>query len=172
MIDVLATSGPFPEYADKLMLFGQLVGSWDLEARYFHPDGTQRAERRGEWHFGWVLEGRAIQDVIISPPLEERRVTGAPAHEYGSTLRFYDPKIDAWQVTFVAPVFGATVNLVARAAGDDIVLEGTGPDGELYRWVFSDINPESFRWRGYISSDNGESWFMDEEMHARRRTKD
>jgi len=33
-------------------------------------------EQRGEWHFGWVLEGRAIQDVILAPPREERHRTG------------------------------------------------------------------------------------------------
>ncbi len=169
MLAVLAAPGPFPDYADKLMLFGRLVGSWDIEDTHFNPDGTVRAERRGEWHFGWVLEGRAIQDVLISPPLAERQRTGASSHEYGTTVRAYDPTIDAWRITYVAPVFGATVNLLARERGDEIVLEGRAPDGKLNRWVFSEISEEYFRWRGYESSDEGLTWFMDEEMHARRR---
>src|SRR5947209_6048636 len=108
MIDALAAEGPFPEYADKLMVFGRLVGSWDIEGRFFDEDGNVTNERRGEWHFGWVLEGRAIQDVLISPPRDGRE-PGQASQEYGTTIRAYDPKLDAWRVTFVAPVSGATV---------------------------------------------------------------
>ena len=170
MIEALAATHPFRQYADELALFGRLVGSWDIEDTHFDRDGTPRKVQAGEWHFDWVLEGRAIQDVIISPPREERRRTSAPANEYGTTLRFYDPRIDAWRVCFVAPVVGAVVNLIARRVGDDIVLEGPGPDGLLYRWMFTDITEATFRWRGYESSDEGRTWFMDEEMKARRRT--
>ena len=68
MIEALAAQGPFTEYADKLMLFGRLVGGWDIEGKYFNAEGQVTQERQGEWHFGWVLEGRAIQDVILTPP--------------------------------------------------------------------------------------------------------
>ncbi len=169
MIDALTATGPHREYADELTLFGQLVGSWDIADTHFNADGTPRKVQPGEWHFDWVLEGRAVQDVIVSPPLQERRQTGAPANEYGTTLRFYDPKIGAWRVSFVAPVIGAIVNLIARRSRDDIVLEGRGPDGVLYRWMFSDITEETFRWRGYESSDEGRTRVMDEEMTATRR---
>ncbi len=169
MIDVLAAPGPFPDYEGKLMLFGRLVGSWDVVDTFYNRDGTVRVQRRGEWHFGWVLEGRAIQDVILAPPLAERAETGAPAHEYGTTVRAYDPKVDAWRVTFVAPVSGATVNLLARAVGDEIWLEGRSPADKPIRWVFSEITDESFRWRGHESSDDG-TWFMEEEIVGRRRS--
>ena len=169
MIDVLAASGPFPEYAQKLMLFGRLVGSWDVVDTFYNRDGTVRVVRHGEWHFGWVLEGRAIQDVILAPPLAERAETGAPAHEYGTTVRAYDAKLDAWRVTYVAPVYGATVNLLARPVGDEIWLEGSSPEDKPIRWVFSEITDESFRWRGHESSDEAGTWFMEEEIVARRR---
>src|SRR5947207_1392358 len=107
MLRVLAASGPFPDHTDQLMLFGRLVGSWDIEATYFEADGEVRARRPGEWHFDWVLEGRVIQDVILTPPLADRAETGEPAREYGTTIRAYDPKLDRWRVTFVAPVLGA-----------------------------------------------------------------
>ena len=167
-LDVLPAPGPLAEHADELALFGQFVGSWDVEATYFHPDGSRRGERRGEWHFGWALQGRAIQDVIISPPLHEIEA-GAPVAEYGTTVRFYDPRTDAWQVTYVAPVAGVTVNLVARGTADGIVLEGRLPNANPCRWTFSEITGDAFRWRGYESPDDGETWFMDEEMLVRRR---
>ena len=169
MIEALTAAGPLPEYADKLMLFGRLVGGWDIEGRHFNSDGQVTKEQRGEWHFDWVLEGRAIQDVILTPSREERRKNGTPAEEYGTTVRFYDPRIDAWRVTFIAPVFGGIVNLIARSVGDEIVLEGRAPDNKLYRWVFSDITDQTFRWSGYLSADEGRTWHMEEEIRGRRR---
>jgi hypothetical protein len=168
MLEALAADGPLPKYADKLMLFGQLVGTWDVVGRFFDGDGNIRAEHRGEWHFDWVLEGRAIQDVLISPPRDERQ-PGEESYEYGTTLRVYDPKIDAWRVTFVMPVYGATVNLVARPRDEEIWLEGRGPKNELFRWTFSEITHERVRWQGFISSDEGRSWVRDEEIILCRR---
>jgi hypothetical protein len=40
------------------MLFGQFVGAWDVDVTNITLDGT-RKELKREWHFGWVLEGRA-----------------------------------------------------------------------------------------------------------------
>ncbi len=157
-----------PELAERLQLFGRLVGSWDVSSTHFHPDGTVKVERRGEWHFGWVLEGRAIQDVLISPPLADRDPE-TPSHEYGTTLRAYDARIDRWRVTYVAPVYGATVNLVAREVDDEIWLEGSAPDGKLLRWTFSEITETAFRWQGYESADGGLTWFRDEQILCRRR---
>src|SRR5919204_3872032 len=111
MIEALSADSPFPAHADKLMLFGRLVGSWDIEGRFFDEDGNVIRETTGEWHFGWVLEGRVIQDVIIAPPREGRE-PGQQSKAYDTAIRAYDPKIDAWRVTVVAPIYGVTVNLI------------------------------------------------------------
>jgi hypothetical protein len=169
MIEALAADGPFAERADKLMLFGQFVGTWDAEISVFGVDGTAPEQRHaGEWRFGWVLEGRAIQDVLTSP-LPEERANGAETIEYGTTLRFYDARIDAWRITWIAPPFGRVVNLIARPDGEDILLEGRAPNGWLVRWSFSDITGESFRWQGRLSTDEGRTWALAEEMRLQRR---
>ena len=164
MIDALAADGPHPDHATQLMLFGQFVGSWDVDGTLIAADGT-RSQHRGEWHFGWVLEGRAIQDVLISPP----RGSSQPTFEYGTTLRFYDPQTGTWQITWITPVQRAVRRLVARPAGNEIVLEGREPSGRLLRWTFSDITPATCTWRGFISDDNGATWHQDEEMRLKRR---
>ena len=164
MIDALAADGPHPDHATQLMLFGQFVGSWDVDSTLIAADGT-RSQHRGEWHFGWVLEGRAIQDVLISPP----RGSSQPTFEYGTTLRFYDPQTGTWQITWITPVQRAVRRLVARPAGNEIVLEGREPSGRLLRWTFSDITPATCTWRGFISDDNGATWHQDEEMRLQRR---
>ena len=61
-LDALQAAGPAADRAGKMALYGQFVGSWDLDVTEYRDDGTTR-QRPGEWHFGWALEGRAVQDV-------------------------------------------------------------------------------------------------------------
>jgi len=168
MIEALGAEGPDPDHADRLMLFGRLVGSWDIEGRYFDEDGNVTRESTGEWHFGWVLEGRVIQDVIISPPRAGRE-SGQPSRAYDTAIRAYDPTTDTWRVTVVAPVYGAVVSLVAREHDDEIWLEGRSPENDLIRWTFSEFSEERVRWQGFVSKDEGRTWVRDEEIILHRR---
>lgn len=165
----LHADGPQTEHAEKLMLYGQFAGSWEAEVFDYEPDGTRR-KSRGEWHFGWVLEGRAIQDVFIAPP-RSARGGGVPAgkrNSYGTTLRVYDPKSDTWSITWISTVNARRTTLTGRKQGEEIVQEGTDEDGDRIRWIFSDITPDSFRWRGEVSHDQGKTWFKGAEFFLRR----
>ena len=103
------------------------------------PKTARERRRAGEWHFGWALEGRAIQDVWIVPPRGELRHGDAAANfnSYGTTLRVYDPDIDAWRIQWTDPVTRNFLQMIGRAEGRDIVQLGTRPDGQLARWSFS-----------------------------------
>jgi hypothetical protein len=162
IFDLLAATGPYPEYADKLMLYGQLVGSWDIDATWYLPDGTEKTGQ-GEWHFGWILGGRGVQDVLFA--------AGAPSHHYGTTLRCYDPALDAWHVSWMQPYGGEYVHLIGRKLGDRIVQEGTGTDPQRReRWSFTEITPDSFVWLGEVSCDQGVTWTLEQQIRALRRT--
>ena len=153
-LDALGADGPSADRAGKMDLYGRFVGSWDLDVRQFSEDGSER-RRTGEWHFGWALEGRAIQDVWIVPPRGELRHGDAAANfnSYGTTLRVYDPDIDAWRIQWTDPVTRNFLQMIGRAEGRDIVQLGTRPDGQLARWSFSEITANSFLWRGEVSAD-------------------
>ena len=71
-ITVLHADAPAVDRAEKLALYGQFVGDWETDIITHAPDGA-RHEGRGEIHFGWVLQGRAIQDVWMIPRLRDRR---------------------------------------------------------------------------------------------------
>lgn len=169
MIALLDAEGPDPERAAGLMQFGWLVGSWDVEATFWDHDGNVVGEHPGEWHFGWVLQGRAIQDVLISPPLEGQSRDGRAARVYGSSFRQYDPGTDTWRVTWFSPISGTIVDLTARSEGERIVLEGVEPDGKRDRWIFSDMTADTFTWTGHESVDQGRTWPLVERMLVRRR---
>ena len=169
-LDALGANDAAADRAGKMDLYGRFVGSWELDVTQIADDGRKR-RRPGEWHFGWALDGRAIQDVWIVPPRGALRDGDAAArfNSYGTTLRVYDPDIDAWRIQWTDPVTRSFLAMIGRADGDDIVQLGTRPDGQLVRWSFSEIRPGSFRWRGEISGDNGANWRVITEFTARRR---
>ena len=77
-----------------------------------------------------MLEGRAIQDVWILPGVF-----------YGTTLRVYDPALDAWHILWSDPLKQYYMRQIGRARGNDIVQEGKTDDGVAARWSFTEITP-------------------------------
>ncbi len=84
---VLFASSRSPEILESADVYGRLIGSWELEVLQYKAADVSSLGLRGEVHFGWVLEGRAVQDVWIMPRRPERTVhTGKTNNMYG--LRF------------------------------------------------------------------------------------
>ena len=167
-VDALHTDRPAPDRADKMGLYGWLVGRWDMDAVYHEEDGSTR-QSPGEIHVGWVLQGRAIQDVWMVPARNAPRADPPEWGKfYGTTLRVYDPALDAWHILWTDPVKQLYLRQVGRARGRDIVQEGTGSDGTAIRWSFVDITPDSFHWLSERSTDGGATWRLQVEFFARR----
>jgi hypothetical protein len=171
LIATLHTDGPAPDRAEELKLYGQFVGDWHADVVAYAPDGT-RHQGQGEIHFGWILEGRAIQDVWMIPRREDRR-SGAPVmpvagNWYGTTIRVYDPVLGAWRISWIDPATNTYRQQIGRKQGSDIVQEGASETGALSRWSFTEITPRSFHWKGEGSIDKGVSWRLVVEIFARR----
>jgi len=113
-----------------------------------------------------------MQDVWIAPPVAERGADDAAAARnlYGTTLRFFDPKLKAWRVTWINPISGARDDLIGRREGDEIVQLGERPDGARIRWRFTKIRPESFHWIGESTPAGRDEWKIEVEFLARRRS--
>jgi hypothetical protein len=154
--DALRADGPLPERADKMGLYAWLIGDWTMDCVVYREDGT-RHQGSGEIHVGWVLEGRAIQDVWILPGIF-----------HGTTLRIYDPAIDAWRILWNDPLKQYYTRQIGRARGKDIVQEGRTDAGEGTRWSFTEITPDSFRWTGERSRKADAVWQVEAEFLARR----
>jgi hypothetical protein len=157
----LLANGPAPEHRDALMLFGQFVGDWVFDGVEYNTDGSRQTDR-GEIHFAWILQGRAVQDVFI----ENERSDTMPKL-YGTTVRLYDPVTDRWLVTFTDPPHRTMRMLVGGKVGDEIVLEGTTTTGTPVRWIFSEITNDRFHWHGERSTGSG--WRTYEEFTAHRQ---
>jgi hypothetical protein len=172
LLEAFAADGPVPELADQLMLFGQFVGSWDLDVVNYAADGSTE-ELPGEWHFGWALGGRAVADVWICP---RRAPDGTSPGEHGTSVRFYDEAIDAWRSTWIGPRRAFVRQFVARAVPGGIALEGQFDEGTTTRWSFGDIELDpgadllravAFRWRNESTVD-GATWQLHQTFTARR----
>jgi hypothetical protein len=160
-IEGLPAHGPASDLRDKLQLFGQFIGSWDIvEHRY--PLSRLRAE--GEVHFNWILDGRAVQDVWGSLDPKTHRLI-----PWGTTIRYYDPHLDAWRSTWIAPRQKLVRRFIGRKLGDEIVLQEEDRGGRTERWVFSDIRPGSFRWYALKRKRRGSPWRIVEEMRVKRQ---
>jgi hypothetical protein len=134
-----------------LSLFGQFAGSWLLDCTEYAADGSSTV-RRGEWHFGFALGGRATTDVWILPGVE-----------HGVSVRFPDPAAGPgiWRSTWVGPGRRRVHTFLASRSGEEIVLDG----GDL-RWTFSDIEPDAFAWRN--EAREAGAWRLQQAFHVWR----
>ncbi|WP_162914056.1 hypothetical protein [Taklimakanibacter lacteus] len=161
----LSAENAHPDIPAGQRIFSPFIGDWDLVVSWFDEAGRLSREERGEWHFSWILEGRGIQDIWIVPPRAERGGS-ADLYEYGTSLRFYDPAIEAWQSTWIGPMHHVVRTFIARRIGDEVVLETTQGEVPRMRWSFADIGAESFAWRNELWTGNG--WRVQQTFAAKR----
>jgi hypothetical protein len=160
----LVASGPriVPGEPPEARLFDRVAGSWNVDYTNIADDG-KRDQARGQLLVGWVLDGRALQDVWIQfpKPGEDRFI--------GTTLRFYDPDRKKWRVTWISAIAKAVTVLEGGEEDGRIALYTDTPKGRV-RWTFSDITDKDFVWRGEISADGGKSWRLYEDHRMYRAT--
>lgn len=133
---------------EEFNYFGKLIGSWEIE----YVDNSNSRSMKGEWHFSWVLDGMAIQDVIL-----------LPGYEFGTTLRLYNPGTHVWDIAYCYT--GKIMRFEARKQGGRIVL--TNIADERRKWVFAKIEDDNFHWQDVRVNDNGE-WQVKFDLYARR----
>jgi len=169
-MDALVAKGRAADIPESADVYGWLIGGWDLDIRTYWAD-VSALGLKGEAHFAWVLEGRAVQDVWIMPRRPDRHGTyDHGVNSYGTTLRVWDAALEAWRVTWINPAQGARSELVGRWSGKDIVQLGHHADGTPIRWMFTEITKDSFRWTGEALDTDGKTWKLQGDFRARRRT--
>jgi hypothetical protein len=159
----LPAHGPASDLKGKLHLFGQFIGSWEI---FEHRYPLSRLRAPGEVHFNWILGGRAVQDVWGSLDSNTHRLT-----PWGTTIRYYDPNLGAWRSTWIAPRQRAVRRFIGHKVGSEIVLQEEDRGLRTERWVFADIQSDSFRWYALKRQHRGGPWRMVEEMRIKRRDR-
>lgn len=163
----LHADGPYGPQAGAMGTFGRLIGEWDLVVEYRQADGSWLSAL-GEWQFGWILGGRAIQDVwtVYQPGAD--RGDASRFLGYGTTVRVYDSRTDSWHVNWMGVLNHNYTLFEARAMGTEIVMQATDDEGQPFQWVFHDITDQGFRWQARSTSDGGKTWEVEQRMVAGR----
>jgi hypothetical protein len=86
MVAVLAAPGPHPALGEQARVWDRFIGMWDCDFGFFGDDGSVR-HSPGELEFGWVLDGRAVQDLWIGYREAARRRGASERRSAGSTKR-------------------------------------------------------------------------------------
>tara|TARA_R110002111_G_scaffold120446_7_gene183656 strand:- start:653 stop:1183 length:531 start_codon:yes stop_codon:yes gene_type:complete len=162
-------SAPHPDYREKLMLFGQFEGEWDMDITFYDDSGNVTFNGPGRWDFAWVMDGRVFQDVMTFPDLRDPMAIEPGKRNIGTSLRHYDPKSDSWRIVWIGASSGNLCFLTARKDGDDLLAERNEKGLSLLRWRFSDITENQFHWTGHYSNDDGQTWILEQEMIVTRR---
>jgi hypothetical protein len=165
MTTALRAPGPHPSLGDHASVLGRLVGTWDVEYMDISKDGTA-IHRSGELLVGWVMDGRAIEDLWIVYP------SGAGKdREVYADVRYFDPRSGTWPAIFIDPQIASVATFTGGAVGDDrIVLDSQDlVAGQSRRWSFNDIRDGSLVFRDAASSDGGKTWRLKSEYHMKRR---
>jgi len=160
----LEATRPSPALGDHAHVLSRVIGTWDVEYTDFAQDGTA-THRTGEFIVGWVMDGRAIQDLWIVNPSGTRR-----EREVYSDLHYFDSKTRTWHATFFDPEHASVAKFTGGPVGEDrFVLETQDLGSPQTRWSFNDIRPESFVWRDEASGDGGKTWRLQAEYRMKRR---
>ena len=165
MITALQATGPHPSLGDHARVLGRLVGTWDVQYMDIGKDG-KAMHRSGELLVGWVMDGRAIEDLWIVYP------SGAGEdREVYADVRYFDPKSGTWPAIFIDLQIASVATFTGGAVGDErIVLDSQDlVAGQTRRWSFNDIRPDSLVFRDDASRDGGKTWTLKSEYHMKRR---
>jgi hypothetical protein len=109
-----------------------------------------------------------IRQTACGTRAREKSTLPLAGNWYGTTLRIFDPALDAWRIYWIDPATNTYRQQLGRKQGADIVQEGTTETGTLSRWSFTEIKQGSFHWKGEASFDKGASWRLLVEVFARR----
>jgi hypothetical protein len=142
----------------------QLTGTWDVAYEYVGKDGTLK-HSRGQVHYGWILDGRALQEVWTSD------ASGPDLRPYGTTINFYDSKQQRWTAVWVYPAEAMTTIVSGGDVNGSYVLTGKDESGKLQRWSTSVVEPDVVLGRFDLSSDDGRTWRQVGTNHMRRHRK-
>ena len=159
----LRAAGPHPSLGDQAGLMGRLVGTWDVDYVDIAKDGAVK-RHPGQLIVGWVMDGRAIQDLWIVDPWGSRT-----EREGYADIRYFDPKTKTWPAAFFDPEHASIARFTSGPVDGDRIVLNTQDLGGDTRWSFNEIGPNAFIFRDEVSGDGGKTWRLRSEDHLTRR---
>ncbi len=156
-----------PDAPPETAQFGRLVGIWRATQTSRNADGTwSDQETEADWIWYYILDGHAIQDDWISPPLDHDTVT-TPRFR-GTNIRIYRSDAGRWEMAWIDQNSRAVATFTAVEQNGDIQMRGTDARGRLARNTFSNVSDSAFDWTKEWTFDEGATWVPVSRIHATR----
>ncbi|MEO0572505.1 MAG: hypothetical protein AAF039_12430 [Bacteroidota bacterium] len=146
-------------------VFGKFVGQWELLLTITDSFDTS-SQYKGEWHFDRILQGRAIQDIWMIPGLANNE--SDEFHEYGTTIRTFNPKTNRWKAVWVGPIQNQFFVFDITDSDEAIILTETKNPKLEMKWSFYDISENSFQWKSEIKIKGSDRWLTNYHMELMR----
>ncbi len=157
---------PFPEPPSTVPenLFDFWVGEWNLTW-----EDAQGQTQKGSNRIVKILGEKVIQENFEAIPATENATTLK-----GMSLSVYNPQTKQWHQAW-ADSQGGYYDFIGQFEGDErmFVTSVTNQQGEEVelRMVFRDISEDTFVWDWESSTDGGETWNLNWQIHYHRKTK-
>ena len=130
-LEALRADGPSADRGTNMDLYGWLIGSWDLMSPGFCRTASNAAGPANGTSAGRWMAARSRTLDRAAARAWAQGDAAANVNSYGTTLRTYDPRIDAWHIQWTDPVTQTYFTMIGRKEGDTIVQLGKSPDGTL-----------------------------------------
>jgi hypothetical protein len=165
----LAAASRSREIPETLDAYGWLVGSWELDVLHYWAIDVSARGIKGEVHAGWVLEGRAVQDVWIMPRRSDRSAQlDKQLNMHGTTLRVWDATIQAWRITWRNRAGELVLVELGSRRVMLVVLIGFFAFGSGRWFRFFVISAELFHWVRVMIGQDRYRWPLEGEFRAKR----
>ncbi|MDR2443791.1 MAG: hypothetical protein LBE31_09775 [Deltaproteobacteria bacterium] len=162
----LMSSGPRKTLRPQDNWYLLMDGEWEV-AYIINPGSSDSRIIGGEWSFTWINNGQAVQDVL-AVPFQWNKTEEQFEPILITSIRLFNPQRNSWEgfhvMNGVMVYFGVT-----KTAQNQILEHYQTGDGRLIVWVYSDLNPSSFKVTISQSTDNGATYKAISEMWAKRR---
>ena len=151
--------------SEQCRQFGFLIGTWNVAATRFKPDGSVLVQYPAVWTAQYLNEGRMVMDDFraLAP-------NGQAISSY-VTLRTYCETTQRWEMSGLAagqPAANAQWHGVRSQ--DDMLLhaDGVDPGGQRVQSEirFFNITPDSFAWESHSRTDDAHRWIRSASLLA------
>lgn len=164
-------NGISPNAPKELLHWKSMIGDWVTREESLKPDGSGWKKSKGaEWKFYWGLNGWAIIDDYISPPLIES-VSEPTKRQIGMNIRTFDPVQKKWSMVWITKD-GKTINQFSATSNEQqIVMLSKKPNasGKMTRITFFNMNNDHFEWKYEVSKDGKTNWLEVYRIHGTRK---
>lgn len=144
---------PAPDRFPEAAAFDFLIGEWTSSHDLTFANG-QRAQWQANSTGVYALNGAAVMEFNwfdVDPSLPDAATT---------ILRFYNRAMRRWESLYLPNRGHSVLHFGGVQEGDEIVLHPfeAGASAQMSRWVFHDIEKDSYNWYGATSNDRGKTW--------------